>query len=326
MNGLTLVTGATGFIGRYLVRRLLHDDLPVRVLVRSASRLEADVVHRLDVIQGDMRDGDAIAAATRGARNVLHLAACARAWSRDPDEFRDVNLRATQALLEAAHREGVERLVHVSTILALPAFWPAPVRGTAARLTPYEESKIAGDRLAKQYARDRLDIVIVHPTRVYGPGPLTDANGVTRVVAMYLAGRFRVRMADGDVLANYVHADDVAKGIIQAADRGERGAHYILGGGENVSFIDFLDLVGDIAGRRRRSIALPARVALSVARAAETWARLGGSTSMTPGWMRVFLEDRRADIGASRRDLGYQPRSLTSGLAETIQWLRANGR
>jgi farnesol dehydrogenase len=273
-----------------------------------------------------MRDGDAIAAATRSAKNVLHLAACARAWSRDPDEFRAVNVHATQGLLESAQRAGVERLVHVSTVLALPPFQPAPVNGKAERLTTYEETKMAADRLVEDNAGDGLDAVIVHPTRVYGPGPLNDANGVTRVVALYLAGRFRVRVADGDVLANYVHADDVAQGIIHAAERGERGAHYVLGSAENVSFKEFLNLVGDIAGRRRHSIALPANLALTIARTAESWARLGGSTSITPGWMRVFLEDRRVDIAASQRVLGFQPRPLRVGLSETIRWLRANGR
>jgi nucleoside-diphosphate-sugar epimerase len=326
MNGLTLVTGASGFIGRYLIHRLLHEGGPVRVLVRDPARLESGLAPRLEVLQGDLCDGDSIGAAVRGARNVLHLAACARAWSRDPDEFRDVNIRATASLLETAQRAGVERLVHVSTILALPAFRPALIRGRAQRLTPYEESKIAGDRLAEEYAHDGLEVVIVHPTRVYGPGPLTDANAVTRVVAMYIAGRFRVRVADGDVEANYVHADDVALGIIRAAKHGRRGAHYVLGGRENLSFADFLNLVGHIAGRRRRCFAAPAGVALAIARAAETWARLGGSTSITPGWMRVFLEDRRADISSSRRELGYRPRSLRSGLSETIRWLRANGR
>jgi nucleoside-diphosphate-sugar epimerase len=326
MNGPTLVTGATGFIGRYLVRRLIADGVPVRVLVRSPARLEPEVVRRLDVVQGDLRDGDSIAAAVHGARNVLHLAACARAWSRDPDEFRDVNVRATQRLLEAAHRAGVERLVHVSSVLALPPFRPALLNGAAQRLTAYEETKIAADRLVEDYAGDRLDAVIVHPTRVYGPGPLNDANGVTRVVAMYMAGRFRIRMADGDVRANYVHADDVAQGIIQAAERGRRGAHYLLGGAENVSFREFLTQVGDIAGRRRRTAVLPAGAVLMVARAAELWARLGGSTSITPGWIRVFLEDRRVDIGGSQRDLGFQPRPLRVGLSETIRWLRANGR
>jgi farnesol dehydrogenase len=326
MNGLTLVTGATGFIGRYVVRQLLQEQVPVRVLVRSPERLERDVARRIEVMKGDLRDGAGFAAAMEGAHTVLHLAACARAWSRDPFEFRDVNVRAVEQLLEAAHQTGVERFVHVSTVLTLPPYRPAPVSESVQRPTVYEETKLAGEQLVESYAADGLDAVIVHPTRVYGPGPLTDANGVTRVVALYIAGRFRVRIADHDVLSNYVHAEDVAAGILAAAQRGRSGAHYALGGAENVSFREFLDLVGDVAGLRHRTVALPAAAALTIARGAEAWARLGGNTSITPGWVRVFLEDRRVDITASRDELAYGPRSLRDGLSQTVRWLRGNGR
>jgi farnesol dehydrogenase len=200
------------------------------------------------------------------------------------------------------------------------------VSASVQRPTAYEETKLAGERRVESFATNGLNAIIVHPTRVYGPGPLTDANGVTRVLALYMAGRFRVRLADHDVLANYVHAEDVAAGILAAARHGRSGAHYVLGGRENVSFRELLELVTEVSGSRRRTIVLPAAVALSIARGAETLARLGGSTSITPGWVRVFLEDRRADITASREELGYQPRLLRDGISQTVRWLRSNGR
>ncbi len=167
--------------------------------------------------------------------------------------------------------------------------------------------------------------MIVHPTRVFGPGPLNDANGVTKAIDLYLAGRLRVRLADADVQANYVHADDVAQGMLRAADRGRPGAHYVLGG-ENASFRAFLDLVSDVADVRHLTVPLPRSVAMSVARLAETWGRVGGTAAITRGWIRIFLEDRRVDIEPARRDLGYEPRSLRDGLAETIGWLGGNRR
>src|SRR2546427_596110 len=162
-----------------------------------------------------------VVAAVRGAETVLHLAACARAWARDPAEFTAVNVHTVERLLESAHAAGVSRLVHVSTMLTLPPGRPAPLDGLAARPTPYEESKRAGERLVESYAAAGRHAVIVHPTRVYGSGPCNDANAVTRVIALYLRGRFRVRLDDGDVLASYVHAADVADGIRGAA-RAER--------------------------------------------------------------------------------------------------------
>jgi nucleoside-diphosphate-sugar epimerase len=320
-----LVTGATGFIGTYLGRQLLAAGLPVRVLVRRPAALDAALREHVECVAGDVRDSAALSRAIAGTHTVLHLAACARAWSRDRDEFEAVNVRAVDALLTAAARADVERLVHVSTVLTLPPYRAAGVNGAASRPTLYEVTKRAGERLVESYAAQGRHAVIVHPTRVYGPGPLTDANAVSKVVGLYLSGRFRVRLNDGDVLANYVHAADVAAGIRLAAERGRSGAHYLLGG-ENISFRDFLALVGDLGGGRRRVMALPLPAALAAGHVAEWWGRLGGTAPLTPSWVRVFLEDRRGDIEPARTDLGYAPRPLRTGLLETIAWLAQRRR
>lgn len=321
MSALTLVTGAGGFIGTYVVRQLVAEGVTTRVLVRRPEVVPAELRARVDLLQGDVRDRAALAAAVRGAHTVLHLAACARAWSRDPSEFSAVNVAAVEQLLDVAYRAGVERLGHVSTILTLPPRQPAPVRGSARQPTPYEETKRAGERLVESYAAAGRQAVIVHPARVYGPGPRNDANALTRVIALYLRGRFRVRLDDGDVLGSYVHAADVAAGIRAAARAGRSGAHYVLGG-DDLSFRAFLDLVGEVSGARRRVVALPRPAALAAAYAGLLWGQLGGVAPITPGWIRVLLEDRPADSALARRDLGYAPRPAREGVAETVAWLR----
>ncbi|UCC73919.1 MAG: SDR family NAD(P)-dependent oxidoreductase [Gemmatimonadota bacterium] len=323
MSELTAVTGATGFIGSHLVRQLLDEGARLRVLARRPERLARQVHERAEVVEGDVRDRRGLGAVVEGAHTVLHLAACVRGWSRDPAEFREVNVGAVEMLLEAAQRAGVIRLVHVSTVLTLPPYRPAPLKANSRRLTPYEETKRAGERLVESYAAAGHDAVIVQPTRVYGPGPLGDANATTRVVALYLAGRFRVRLRDGEVLNNYVHADDVAMGIRLAARSGRRGSRYVIGGDENLSFRALLALVDELSGRRRRVLALPPAVARAGGRAADLCGRLGGTPPLTSGWVRVLLEDRRADISPARRELGYRPRPLREGLKETIAWLSA---
>ena len=322
IRGVTLVTGASGFIGRYVVQHLLARGRPVRVLVRRPEALPESARRAVEVVAGDVRDRAALARAVRGAHTVLHLAACARAWSRDPQEFLDVNVRAVGNLLQLAEAAGVERMVHVSTILTLPPYQRASVNGRSQDPTPYESSKRIGERLVEAYAASGRHAAIVHPTRVYGPGPLHDANGVTRAIALYIRGRLRLRLADRDALGSYVHAEDVAEGVILAADRGRRGAHYVLGG-ENASFRALLDMVAGLTGTRRTVVALPPGLGLAVARATELWGRLGGDFVLPPGWVRVLLEDRRAAIEPVRWELGYRPRPLSDGLRETIAWLAA---
>src|SRR3989442_6970900 len=278
VSGLTLVTGATGFIGGHLVRQLVADGVHTRVLARRPESLSAALRARVEVVRGDVRDAGTLVAAVRGAETVLHLAACARAWSRDPAEFTAVNVHTVEQLLESAHAAGVSRLVHVSTILTLPPGRPAPLDGLAARPTPYEESKRAGERLVESYAAAGRHAVIVHPTRVYGSGPCNDANAVTRVIALYLRGRFRVRLDDGDVLASYVHAADVADGILRAAAPGRPAPPTVLGG-RNSPSAPFPVLGGKAPAGGRPWEPFPRRSPLPAGEPAPLWGRLRGDVT-----------------------------------------------
>jgi farnesol dehydrogenase len=321
MIGLTLVTGGTGFIGTYLVRQLVERGERVRVLVRRRERIPRHLRERVEILEGDICEPRALARATRGIDTIYHLAACAKAWSRNPNEFRDVNVCAVERLLDEATRNDVTRLVHVSTLLTLPPFRPARTDGRPRRPTPYETTKWEGERIVASYARSGRHAVVVYPTRVFGPGPLNDANGVTKVIALYLRGRFRLRLDDGDALNNYVHAADVATGIRLAGAHGRSATGYLLGG-DNVSFTELLNRVSELSGIRRTVLALPPGAAVAIARGAEWWGALGGRTAITSAWVRTLLEDRRTDCTLARQDLGYRPRPLDIGLAQTVRWLQ----
>jgi farnesol dehydrogenase len=316
-----LVTGASGFIGRHLVRQLLDAGHSVRVLVRDHEPLQP-VIDRVDLVTGDLTEPHTIERAVRGARSILHLAACARAWVVDRSEYTRVNVGAVDSLLRAARRHDVERLVHVSTVLTLPPYREAAVNHGAQRPTPYERTKREGEELVRRYVEEGRHAVIVHPTRVYGPGPLTDANAVTKSIVLYARGRLRVRLNDGDAQANYVHAEDVARGIMLAGQRGQAGARYVLGG-ENATFAGLLARVDAIAGIHRWVVPLPPALAVGVGAAAEWWGRVTGTAPFTARWVRSLLEDRRAAVASAMHDLGYAPRSLDQGLQETIAWLRS---
>lgn len=319
-----LVTGATGFVGGRLVPHLLAAGEDVRVFVRDAGRLDKSVRDRVDIVEGELEDHEAMDRAVSGCGRVLHLAALAQAYVKDQREYYRINTDSVAAMLESAARHSIRRFVHVSSVAALPPEKYATGWGMSRRPTPYAESKTAAESLVRKYVADGHDAVIVRPSRIYGPGPWNDANGTTRLMALYLAGRFRFRLADGDVQANYVHVDDVVAGIALAAQNGRRGEAYALGG-ENASLADYFALISDISGIKRRVVRIPPQLVLPFAHFCSLWGWCGGSVSITPAWVNNFLEHRPIDISTSRTHLGYEPRSLKVGVSQTLNWLMGIG-
>ena len=312
MSRPVLVTGATGFIGSRLVERLVADGHPVRALVRCTKRMRPEVRGRVDLVVGSLERPVALRRAMAGTATVFHLAGLATAWSRRKSDYTEVNVEGVRRVLVAAELEAVNRVVHVSTVLARFDACTSP--------TPYVASKRAGQRLVERYVRGGGDAVIVQPCRVYGPGPLNDANGATRLIRSYVRSPLPVRLRDGGVRAHWVHVDDVVDGLLLADRCGKRGETYVLGG-ESSSVEELLDLVGELTGSRKRVFAIPATVALLAAGLAELGGVVGTPVPITRGWVRSFLEDQSVDLQPTRDALGFTPRTLRAGLAETLEWL-----
>lgn len=315
---IVAVTGGTGFIGSHLVHRLVTDGAKVRALARRpVGELPAPLRHpAVELVRGDLADADAVAHTVRDATVVYHLAGCAKAWTRDPDEYHAVNVVGTETVCGAAAATGVPRLVYVSTNLVEPA-----EDGTRRPLlTEYQRSKAEAERRVRAHGERGLAAVIVRPGRVFGPGPLTQANSVTLLIDQYRRGLFRTRLADGGARANWVFVGDVVEGLLRAASVGRPGAAYTLGGA-NLSVAEFLGIVADVTGRARVVVPLPIAVARAVAGIAETAARLGGTPFITRDWVDLFAHDWPSSSALAERDLGYAPRPLRDGIATTLQWL-----
>ena len=320
---LALVTGATGFIGQHLVHRLVRSGVAVRALVRERRdrgphrpRLDPPLdAPEVDVAWGDVTDADAVTRALDGADAVYHLAGYALAWARHDRVYRDVNVHGTQIVCRAARRHGVRRLVHVSTELV-----DGGDDDPRLELTAYQRTKLEGERAVRAYADSGGSAVIVRPTRVFGPGVLSQSNGVTLLIDLYRRGLFRVRIADGGARANYVYVEDVIEGILLAAQSDTAAADYVLGG-EDATLPELLAAVADATGTRRAVLAVPKGVAKSVAAAAEALGVLGIRPFITRDWTELLSLDRPASSERAHRELGYGPRRLIEGVRKTVRWL-----
>lgn len=321
------VTGATGFIGTKLVNALLAKGHSVHALSRAASNREGLMHERVRLVQGDLLDRDSLRKGMEGCSQVFHLAAYAKNWSRDPSVFFSQNVDGMTNVLDAARDAGIKRVVFTSTIVV---FGPRPAgvigdesmpRITPKYFTEYEESKAVAERKALEYVKKGHPIVIVNPTRVYGPGKLTEGNSVSLMIDMYDRGKVPVLLNNGVNVGNYVLVDDLVRGHILAMERGKIGERYILGG-ENASLKRIFELVDEASGKKHFQFSLPPSIAMlygSLEKKRAEWLRM--YPQITPGWVETFLQDWAYTCAKAERELGYTITPLKDGIKLTYDWL-----
>jgi dihydroflavonol-4-reductase len=324
---LSLVTGATGFVGSAVVRALLARGHPVRVLARPNSDRRNLAGLAVEIAEGAMEDPRSLARAVAGCRYLYHVAADYRIWVPDPAPMFRANVDGTRDLLTAALESGAERVVYTSSVatLGLVAGGSADEE-TPSRLDdmigPYKRSKFAAEEVARGLARERgLPVVIVNPSTPVGPGDIKPTP----------TGRLIVEAARGQMPAfvdtglNIVHVDDVAEGHIAAAENGRIGERYILGG-ENLSLAEILAGVAQAVGRRPPWLRVPHSVLFPVAIGAEVAARVTGRDPfVTLDGVRMSRKKMYFSSEKASRELGYTPRPAREAIADAVSWFGANG-
>ncbi|MBM2846412.1 MAG: Dihydroflavonol-4-reductase [Bacteroidetes bacterium] len=325
MSSSIFVTGATGFIGGNLVRQLLRRGEHVHALCRASSDVSALHDQRVRIVHGEVTDPKAVEEGMKGCDRVYHLAGYARNWAKDKQTYHNVNVRGTETVLEVARRLGVRRIVVTSTELTFGPSNGIPVDETTVRslqfFTEYERSKHEAEIVVVRYARQGLHAVIVNPTRVFGPGALTEGNSVTKMIDWYLSGKWRFILGNGTNVGNYGFVDDVVKGHILAMESGKPGEKYILGG-ENISFNQFFEALATVSNRKYRLVKIPSAVAFTVASFEAARGRwFNYHPLITPEWTRVFLADWQRSSAKAQRELGYVVTPFLESLEQTVTWL-----
>lgn len=323
----TLVTGATGFVGAAVVRRLLAAGHTVRVLVRAGSNRRNLEGLPLDVVAGDLQQPASLAAALRGCDAVFHVAADYRLWVRDRAAMYATNVEGTRRLMTAAAEAGVRRIVYTSSVAVLghgspggPADETAPSR-LEDMIGPYKRSKFLAEELVRGMAAEGLPVVIVNPSTPVGPGDVKPTP-TGRMIVEAASGRMPASVDTG---LNIVDVDDVAAGHLLAFERGQPGARYVLGG-ENLSLHEILAIVARLSGRNPPRLRVPHAVAMAVACGSEAWARVfGGEPIATIDSVRMARSTMYFDSRKAQAELGFEARPASEALARAVAWFRANG-
>ena len=324
---LSLVTGATGFVGSAVARALLARGHRVRVLARPKSDRRNLAGLAVEIAEGAMEDPRSLARAVAGCRYVYHVAADYRIWVPDPAPMFRANVDGTRDLLTAALEAGAERVVYTSSVATLGL-----VPGGSAdeetpssiddMIGPYKRSKFVAEEVVRELVRERgLPAVIVNPSTPVGPGDIKPTP----------TGRLIVEAARGQMPAfvdtglNIVHVDDVAEGHLAAAEKGRIGERYILGG-ENMALAEILAEVAQAVGRRPPWLRVPHSVLFPVAIGAELAARVTGRDPfVTLDGVRMSRKKMYFTSEKASHELGYAPRPAREAIADAVSWFEANG-
>jgi dihydroflavonol-4-reductase len=320
-----LVTGASGFVGRHLVQRLLSsrpsDRIAALLLPGEALPPFADGV---EIFRGDLRDEAAIRAAVRGQDLVFHVAGFISYWILDAGLMEAVNVGGVRAIVDACLEFGVKRLVHVSSVGAI-GFHPdgAPADEETPFNWPenfgYMTTKRDGQRIVQDAVRERgLDAVVVNPASVMGPGDPAPNSAHNRLYAsMYKTRTFFGTFGGGLAV---VDVRDLVETILAAAERGRSGEAY-LSVGANVPYTRVLELMAQDSRRRFVPFVAPPPVLIAAGWSAELFSRLTRRRPLVTlaygrlsGWTAYYSAEK------SRRELGVEYRALEETIADGCRY------
>lgn len=318
----TFITGATGFIGTHLVRRLAQTEHEMVCLARETSNVSTLEEVGAILVTGDVTDRDSLLEGMKGCDAVLNLANIYTFWEPDKRVYTRVNVEGTRNVMEAALEAGVSKVVHVSTaiIYGKPADVPYTEESPVGpvRFSEYAETKYQGDLVAWELYETRgLPLVAIYPSGVMGPGD-PKASG------QYIQGLIQRQLPTtvfGDSVLTWVHVSDVAEAIVRALEKeGNIGEKYLVGK-YHASFAELNDMINEISGVPLPKMSMPDSVTMANA-ALLTW--LSNLTKKPPIWgmatdqMRTMKEGFVFDGSKAERELGLTYTPIRVAIEEAI--------
>ena len=324
MSKTAFVTGATGCVGLNLIEELLAQGWDVTAMHRAGS--DRSFLQRLPVrnVKGDVTDLQSLGAIIpRDVDCVFHVAGNTSLWSRSHAEQLRVNVDGTRNVVQAAIDANAQRFVLTSSIVAYGLHGgtiseDTPTRGTAARIN-YIRSKALAEREVRQALHKGLRAVIVNPSNILGA---YDTRNWSRMFSLVQRGRVPIIPSGG---GSFCHVREVARAHIAAAERGQIGANYLLGGAE-ASYVGLIKEMARMLGVKRRPQVLPRSMLHGYAFLEEILAPVfGREPDVTRDAVELLSQNIYCDTRKAVRELGYKPQPMETMLEDSMQWMLEHG-
>jgi len=323
----TVVTGATGFVGRGVVEALLAQGREVRVLARRPRHRALQGLD-VEVIQGDLTDPASLARALQNCSRLFHVAADYRLWVPNPAGMYAVNVAGTRSLLQAALEADLERVVYTSTVGTLgnpgdgrPGTEDTPV-SLSEMVGHYKRSKFLAEEVALDYVGQGLPLVVVNPSTPVGAWDVRPTP-TGQMIVDFLKGKMPAFLDSG---LNLIHVRDVAQGHLLAEAHGRVGEKYILGN-ENLSLAEIFTKLAAGSGIKAPRWRLPYYPVLGLAYVSEFWSTwitrrppLIPLTAVKMAKKMMFFDSQKAI-----RELGLPQTPVEEALREAVEWFRQHG-
>ena len=307
---------------------LAANGADLRLLIRPSSDLRNIESLNAERVVGDLRDAASLEKGMAGCEAVFHVAADYRLWVRDPEEMYRSNVEGTRAILQAAKKNGVRRVVYTSSVATmgftnngLLADENSPV-SLQDMIGPYTRSKFMAEEVAIQAGREGMSVVVVNPTTPIGEQDVKPTP-TGRIVLDFLKKKFPAYVDTG---LNLVDATECARGHIAAFENARPGERYILGG-ENLTLKQILDKLGEITGLPSPRVKVPYFMALATGVVDEVFTgRIMGREpratidAVKMGKKKMFVSSAKAE-----RELGWKKVPVDNALQRAADWFRANG-
>lgn len=325
---LAFVTGATGFVGSHVARVLAEQGAELRLLTRSSSDPRNITGLEGDRVVGDLRDPASFEKALNGCDAVFHVAADYRLWVRDPEQMYGANVEGTKALLEAARKQRVKRVVHTSSVATMgftsdghSADENSPV-SLDQMIGHYKRSKFMAEQVALDAGKSGMDVVVVNPTTPVGERDVKPTP-TGRILVDFLKKRFPAYVDTG---LNLVDVDACARGHVAAWQKGRSGERYILGG-ENLTLKQILDRLAAITGLPSPKLRVPYVLALATGVVDQmiTGHILGREPRATIDAVRMGRKKMFVTSAKAERELGWKTVPVDGALRRAVEWFQANG-